>query len=990
MKKKEFTKFLALMMSAAMVAGSGVPVTAADFSSDDVVVETTAESDDAETADEADDAQIELGGVENEEPDTASEDTDEVIISEDENETYTDADVADDTDAFDVFSDGGDDTAVLADDIETVKPDFNVTLNGKNSASVVPNGTSSEKNYTWQVLDITFSGDDTDDTNTLKLNPTVNSTDKMTVTTQAGSSVKQGWALGNGFKRFNILQPDGFIGRDVGANLNSTVWYVAQTYQTLDENGDVVGDAETKFYKLNFHINVEKSDLQGTVRLDAGAQTGTAKDLTFDADSKSAECTFESSEASETENNVLTFNLQAKGIRKIEMGTSYDANKDAILEPITVGEDGTYKLSFGRGNGPAAKSTTYHCVVTYQDGEKVHYTIKITRKGRAGASYMWGGSKDNPFSMSTFDNNSETISGLISSLKTAPITIYDENGKSKMVTPSWTFYNLDEEKDNFYFSEDGSTLYAKKPGIGEFGEWTYNGTTYKLYAQAKYGSGAAKTLLEKYGKGGKDGNVSISACEKAEEFTGLFPENMKQDAENLYNLIKELNTAVNIGSDKEGGWDYSITGNTGAVWTDDCESARLSKAIELAKAVWPHIYGLQDAKDALNKMVESAPGEKQAELKKIADAAIAELDKAYNEGTLTVDMVNETAKETTRKLQEANPTDVANCEITLDQTEYVYDGQAKEPEVTVKNGDEVVAADEYTVEYKNNTDAGTATVAVTGKGILTGNKEVTFTIAPAEQEVTVPVSSFTKTEGDAAFALNASGREGAVLTYSSSDAKIVSVDAEGNVTPLKAGTATITVKASAKNYKDATASVNVTVIKKVLNVKKTSVTKTEGNKAFSLGVKTNVKATVTYKTSNKNVATVDKKGKVTVKGPGCAVITVTGKASGRATETVKITVTVKPSAKLSAKATALKGKKAQVTWKRNKKATGYQIVVATDKSFKNVVKTVNIKKNKTVKTSVKGLKKGKKYYVRVRSYKKASGGNVYSSWSKAKPVKAKK
>ena len=977
MKKKEFTKFLALMMSAAMVAGSGVPVTAADFLSDDVVVETTAESDDAETADEADDAQIELWGVENEEPDTASEDTDEVIISEDENETYTNADVADDTDAFDVFSDGEEETDILADDTTTVKPDFNVTLNGKASTLNVTDKKETEDSNEWQVVDVTFNGEDTNDANNVSVNLPEGTTVTKTNVGRASKYINDN----RGFpKRVNGDPEKGPFAADMGDSLNSTSWYVVQIYS----------DGTHKYYKLNFHINVEKSDLQGTVRLDAGAQTGTAKDLTFDADSKSAECTFESSEASETENNVLTFNLQAKGIRKIEMGTSYDANKDAILEPITVGEDGTCKLSFGRGNGPAAKSTTYHCVVTYQDDEKVHYTIKITRKGRAGASYMWGGSKDNPFSMSTFDNNSETISGLISSLKTAPITIYDENGKSKMVTPSWTFYNLDEEKDNFYFSEDGSTLYAKKPGIGEFGEWTYNGTTYKLYAQAKYGSGAAKTLLEKYGKGGKDGNVSISACEKAEEFTGLFPENMKQDAEDLYNLIKELNTAVNIGSDKEGGWDYSITGNTGAVWTDDCESARLSKAIELAKAVWPHIYGLQDAKDALNKMVESAPGEKQAELKKIADAAIAELDKAYNEGTLTVDMVNETAKETTRKLQEANPTDVANCEITLDQTEYVYDGQAKEPEVTVKNGDEVVAADEYTVEYKNNTDAGTATVAVTGKGILTGNKEVTFTIAPAEQEVTVPVSSFTKTEGDAAFALNASGREGAVLTYSSSDAKIVSVDAEGNVTPLKAGTATITVKASAKNYKDATASVNVTVIKKVLNVTKTSVTKTEGNKAFSLGVKTNVKATVTYKTSNKNVATVNKKGKVTVKGPGRAVITVTGKASGRATETVKITVTVKPSAKLSAKATALKGKKAQVTWKRNKKATGYQIVVATDKSFKNVVKTVNIKKNKTVKTSVKGLKKGKKYYVRVRSYKKASGGNVYSSWSKAKPVKAKK
>ena len=829
MKKKEFTKFLALMMSAAMVAGSGVPVTAADFSSDDVVVETTAESDDAETADEADDAQIELGGVENEEPDTASEDTDEVIISEDENETYTDADVADDTDAFDVFSDGEEETDILADDTTTVKPDFNVTLNGKASTLNVTDQKETEDSNEWQVVDVTFNGEDTNDANNVSVNLPEGTTVTKTNVGRASKYINDN----RGFpKRVNGDPKTGPFAADMGDSLNSTSWYVVQIYS----------DGTHKYYKLNFHINVKKSDLQGTVRLDAGAQTGTAKDLTFDADSKSAECTFESSEASETENNVLTFNLQAKGIRKIEMGTSYDANKDAILEPITVGEDGTYKLSFGRGNGPAAKSTTYHCVVTYQDGEKVHYTIMITRKGRAGASYMWGGSKDNPFSMSTFDNNSETISGLISSLKTAPITIYDENGKSKMVPPSWTFYNLDEEKDNFYFSEDGSTLYAKKPGIGEFGEWTYNGTTYKLYAQAKYGSGAAKTLLEKYGKGGKDGNVSISACEKAEEFTGLFPENMKQDAEDLYNLIKKLNTAVNIGSDKEGGWDYSITGNTGAVWTDDCESARLSKAIELAKAVWPHIYGLQDAKDALNKMVESAPGEKQAELKKIADAAIAELDKAYNEGTLTVDMVNETAKETTRKLQEANPTDVANCEITLDQTEYVYDGQAKEPEVTVKNGDEVVAADEYTVEYKNNTDAGTATVAVTGKGILTGNKEVTFTIAPAEQEVTVPVSSFTKTEGDAAFALNASGREGAVLTYSSSDAKIVSVDAEGNVTPLKAGTATITVKASAKNYKDATASVNVTVIKKVLNVKKTSVTKTEGNKAFSLGVKKKCKS----------------------------------------------------------------------------------------------------------------------------------------------------
>ena len=164
MKKKEFTKFLALMMSAAMVAGSGVPVTAADFSSDDVVVETTAESDDAETADEADDAQIELAGVENEEPDTASEDedTDEVIISEDENETYTDA--------FDVFSDGEEETDILADDTTTVKPDFNVTLNGKASTLNVTDKKETEDSNEWQVVDVTFNGEDTNDANNVSVN----------------------------------------------------------------------------------------------------------------------------------------------------------------------------------------------------------------------------------------------------------------------------------------------------------------------------------------------------------------------------------------------------------------------------------------------------------------------------------------------------------------------------------------------------------------------------------------------------------------------------------------------------------------------------------------------------------------------------------------------------------------------------------------------------------------------------------------------------
>ena len=81
------------------------------------------------------------------------------------------------------------------------------------------------------------------------------------------------------------------------------------------------------------------------------------------------------------------------------------------------------------------------------------------------------------------------------------------------------------------------------------------------------------------------------------------------------------------------------------------------------------------------------------------------------------------------------------------------------------------------------------------------------------------------------------------------------------------------------------------------------------------------------------------------------------------------------------KAKAAGGGKLTVSWKKPtksklKKIKGVQIQVATDSNFTNIVKT---------KTSFtfKKLKKGQKYYVRVRFYK----GSQSSKWS---PVKNKK
>ncbi|WP_304598054.1 fibronectin type III domain-containing protein [Adlercreutzia caecimuris] len=87
-----------------------------------------------------------------------------------------------------------------------------------------------------------------------------------------------------------------------------------------------------------------------------------------------------------------------------------------------------------------------------------------------------------------------------------------------------------------------------------------------------------------------------------------------------------------------------------------------------------------------------------------------------------------------------------------------------------------------------------------------------------------------------------------------------------------------------------------------------------------------------------------------------------------------------------------------VTWKKPSKAAlkqtaGYQVRWSLKKSMKSAkTKTVKASSSAGKKCTLKvsKLKGGKKYYVQVRTYKKASGKTYYSSWSKAKAVKTKK
>ncbi|MBO5088475.1 MAG: leucine-rich repeat protein [Lachnospiraceae bacterium] len=165
--------------------------------------------------------------------------------------------------------------------------------------------------------------------------------------------------------------------------------------------------------------------------------------------------------------------------------------------------------------------------------------------------------------------------------------------------------------------------------------------------------------------------------------------------------------------------------------------------------------------------------------------------------------------------------------------------------------------------------------------------------------------------------------------------------------------------------------------------KKNTVTVVMGKKINNIkSIPVNATST-SYVSNNKKVATVDRKGVVKGIKPGKALITAT-------TNGVKssFVVYVSPKKITGVKATSLNNKTVRITWKKDKKASGYQIVMKTGTKGKyKSIKT--IKKNKTVRFTKKRLKKGKKYYFKVRAYKSVDGRKIYGPYSKVKKITIK-
>ncbi len=150
------------------------------------------------------------------------------------------------------------------------------------------------------------------------------------------------------------------------------------------------------------------------------------------------------------------------------------------------------------------------------------------------------------------------------------------------------------------------------------------------------------------------------------------------------------------------------------------------------------------------------------------------------------------------------------------------------------------------------------------------------------------------------------------MTWKSDKTDIATVDANGKVTAVKAGTATITVTTEDGN-KTATCKITVQETEvKVTGVKldKAELTLTEGGSYQLVATIEPAKATnqnLTWKSSNAAVAEVDKTGKVMAVKEGTATITVTTE-DGNKTATCKVTVQA-----AEVKVTGVKLNKTEVT-----------------------------------------------------------------------------
>lgn len=223
------------------------------------------------------------------------------------------------------------------------------------------------------------------------------------------------------------------------------------------------------------------------------------------------------------------------------------------------------------------------------------------------------------------------------------------------------------------------------------------------------------------------------------------------------------------------------------------------------------------------------------------------------------------------KLNQTSATLYSGAAVTLSATTNLTG------DITWKSSDAKVA----TVDAKGNVkavNAGTATITAT-----LGKVSATFTVTVKNPSITAKADGsviYTKSKTTTKINVVKDGVTGNA-TFRSSNKKVATVSANGIVKAKKAGKVNITVQVG--NHKQV---VKITVKKPTMKLVKSSAKLKKGKKV-TIKVKAAPVSKVTFKSSNKKVATVSSKGVVKAKKKGTAIITV--KCNG-ITKKFKITV----------------------------------------------------------------------------------------------------
>lgn len=203
--------------------------------------------------------------------------------------------------------------------------------------------------------------------------------------------------------------------------------------------------------------------------------------------------------------------------------------------------------------------------------------------------------------------------------------------------------------------------------------------------------------------------------------------------------------------------------------------------------------------------------------------------------------------------------------------------------------------DVATVDSNGNVTAnkaGTAVITATA-----GNVSAVCNVTVSRLNPSLSVEAVaTKVYSDAQFQLNVTHNSDGVVSYSSSDPNVLTVDGNGLVSIVNAGTAAVTVSLpQTDKYDAASDTLNITVDKATgsLSIQNAVINKTYGDPDFSVKPSDSTPGTIQYTADGSGVVSVDENGMVHILKAGTAVVTVAMEATDNhhaVSETITINV----------------------------------------------------------------------------------------------------